>query len=482
VSGSITVSPVETTTYILTVSGPGGDASASVNIEVITAPFISISADPETIQAGGSSTLSWSSYTIDKVFIDGGIGTVSAEGSITVSPEHTTTYTITAAGTVGSALATATVTVTGNPAPPPEGSFGEQYADLIPPDATVEQYDSKRFSVITGLVQTIDDAPLADVSVTVLGHPEYGTAKTDVDGRFAIPAEGGTTITVNYQKQGLLASQRAAYVPWNDIAITETIKMIGKDLKATTVTFDGNPETVVTHRSTEVSDEFGSRSCTMVFKGDNKAYLVDEDGNDVYELTTVTTRASEFTTPESMPAILPPNSAYTYCAELSVDGVQRVRFDKPVITWVDNFLGFDVGMVVPVGYYDRDRGVWIPADNGVVVKLLDTDTDGVVDALDADGDDQPDDLNNDGLFSDEVTGLGDVGRYTPAATFWRVEVTHFTSWDFNWPFGPPLDAIASNAEGAPDADWQKDEEKDCKNQTGSLVEERRRIFPSLVQT
>jgi RHS repeat-associated protein len=475
-SGFHTVSPLETTTYILTASGPGGDALASVTIEVVPAPLISISADPEIIQAGGSSTLSWSSYNIDKVFIDNGIGTVSAEGSITVSPEHTTTYTITATGTIGSALATATVTVTGNPAQLPEGSFGEQYADLVPPDATVEQYDSKRFSVITGLVQTIDDVPISDVSVTVLGHPEYGTAKTDADGRFSIPIEGGTIMTVTYRKQGLLASQRAVYVPWNDIAITETIKMLGEDLETTAVTFDGNPETVVTHRSTEVSDEFGSRSCTMVFEGDNKAYLLDEEGNDVYELTTITTRVTEYTTPESMPAILPPTSAYTYCAELSVDGAPRVRFEKPVVTWVNNFLGFDVGMVVPVGYYDRDRGIWVPADNGVVVKLLDTDTDGVVDALDADGDDQPDDLNSDESYRDEVKGLNDPGTYAPGATFWRVMVTHITPWDFNWPFGPPLDAIASNAEGAPDVDLQKDEEKDCKNQTGSFVEERSRIF------
>ena len=84
--------------------------------------------------------------------------------------------------------------------------------------------------------------------------------------------------------------------------------------------------------------------------GDNHAYLMDENGNDVQELTTITTRATEYTTPESMPAILPPTSAYTYCAEFSADGAQRVRFEKPVITWVDNFLGFDVGEIVPVGY------------------------------------------------------------------------------------------------------------------------------------
>jgi RHS repeat-associated protein len=137
-----------------------------------------------------------------------------------------------------------------------------------------------------------------------------------------------------------------------------------------------------------------------------------------------------------------------------VDGAQRVRFQKPVITWVDNFLNFEVGMIVPVGYYDRDRGVWVPSDNGVVVKLLDTDTNGIVDALDADGDDLPDDLNNNGSFDDEVTGLNDAGKYIPDCTFWRVSLTHFTPCDMNWPPGyatppNPKDGPSSGEEDPP---------------------------------
>jgi hypothetical protein len=62
--------------------------------------------------------------------------------------------------------------------PQPEGTFGEQYEDLIPPDATISEYDSTRFSLITGLVRDIGDLPIADVSITILDHPEYGTAST----------------------------------------------------------------------------------------------------------------------------------------------------------------------------------------------------------------------------------------------------------------------------------------------------------------
>ena len=257
-----------------------------------------------------------------------------------------------------------------------------------------------------------------------------------------------------YEKQGLICAQRKVYVPWNDNAIAETVVMITEDTAATTVTFDGDADTIVTHKSQDIVDAAGTRAVTMVFSGDNKAYLVDEEGNDAQELTTITTRATEYQTPQAMPARLPPNSAFTYCAELSVDGVERVRFDKPVTTFIDNFLGFPVGSIVPVGYYDRDKGVWVPSENGVVVQLLDSDADGAVDALDATGDGLPDDLDGDLSFESEIRGLDDNLRYTSGATFWRVQMKHFTPFDCNWPFGPPADAIASNAEGSPVVDQQ----------------------------
>ena len=161
---------------------------------------------------------------------------------------------------------------------------------------------------------------------------------------------------MRFRKPGFITAQRQVQVPWNDIAVVETVSLMSEDAAATVVKFDGSPATVVTHRSTEVSDSSGTRAATMVFTGDNKAYLTDKDGNTTLELKTITARATEFTTPESMPAKLPPTSAFTWCAELSVDGAERVKFEKPVVMWVDNFLGFPVGGVVPVGYFDRDHG------------------------------------------------------------------------------------------------------------------------------
>jgi RHS repeat-associated protein len=477
VDGAMSVSPAETTTYTIMATGPSGTDTASVTISVAhTTAYVSISATPSTIQEGEIATLSWTSANAQSAFIDNGIGIVPVNGSTTVSPVNSTTYTISVTGPAGFSSAQARVMVLGMPDLQPEGSFGEQYGDLIPVDATVSSYASTRFSLITGQVNSIDGFPLSDVSVSVHSHPEYGTAFTDSDGQFSIPVNGGTRMTILYQKPGWLTAQRKTYVSWNDIAIAETIQMIPEDPAATIVSFDANPDTVMTHQSTPVLDEYGERSCSTVFTGDNQAYLVDEDGNDVYELTTITTRATEFTTMDSMPAILPPNSAYTYCVELSADGAQRVRFNKPVIMWIDNFLEFDVGEIVPVGYYDRDRGVWVPSDNGVVVRLLDIDADGIVDAMDADGDDLPDDLDNDGSFSNEITGLDDPARYIPFSTFWRVAVTHFTPWDCNWPYGPPPGAGGPNPQGESGSDQQGSEEDTCWTSSASFVEDRSRVF------
>lgn len=476
VDGSTQVSPSETTPYTITATGPGGTAADTVTVTVLHPPAVRISASPETILFGESSTLSWISTHADSCVIEPDVGPVGPSGSATVSPTRTTAYTITATGPGGTATDQARATVTADVEPQPEGSFGEQYKDLIPPDATAGSYDPKRFSLITGLVRDADGVPIDYVSITILDHQEYGTALTDTEGCFSIPVKGGGTLTVVYQKPGYLTAHRKVYLPWNDITISERVVMIPKDSLSTTTTFDGNPNTVIAHRSSEVIDEFGTRSATLVFTGDNQAYEVDAQGNIIRELATLTTRATEYPTPESMPAKLPPNSAYTYCVELGVDGAERVRFQKPVTLWVENFLGFPVGEAVPVGYYDRDRGVWVPSDNGLVVKLIDIDGDGSVDRLDATGDDLPDDLDGDGSFADEVLGLGDPSQYAPDTTFWRVLMNHFTPWDCNWPYGPPPDATGPNPIGVPQVDRQLVAGRDCQRSVASSVEERSRIF------
>lgn len=86
----------------VTVAGSGGGTFPTVT---------SFTAQPTTIQAGQSSTLSWSVQNATSVSISPGVGTVASSGSTSVSPSSTTTYTLTAVNGANQTTATTTVTV-----------------------------------------------------------------------------------------------------------------------------------------------------------------------------------------------------------------------------------------------------------------------------------------------------------------------------------------------------------------------------------
>lgn len=110
-NGSLEVWPQGTTTYTVTVQGPGGTAAASATIEVIPRPTVNITASPNPIDAGETTMLSWTSAHAESASLDQDIGAVDPEGSHEVSPAETTTYTVTATGPGGTATASVTVEV-----------------------------------------------------------------------------------------------------------------------------------------------------------------------------------------------------------------------------------------------------------------------------------------------------------------------------------------------------------------------------------
>lgn len=146
-----------------------------------------------------------------------------------------------------------------------------------------------------------------------------------------------------------------------------------------------------------------------------------------------------------MPAELPPTSAYTYCAELTVDEAEAldavtVRFKssssgqpKPVYYYIQNYRHFPVGVVVPNGSYDRTRALWTPDSDGRVVQIV-AISDGKA-LLDVDGDAAGDDAEAElGVSDDERTQL--ALRYAVGTELVRVPLAHFTPVDFNFDFGP----------------------------------------------
>jgi len=121
VNGTQTVSPTSTTTYtFVATSSSGATATAQATVTVgSSGPTAGISANPVSIVSGGSSTLTWTSTNAVSATLNG--ASVAVNGTQTVSPTSTTTYTFIATGSSGAtATAQATVTV-GSSGPPTAG-------------------------------------------------------------------------------------------------------------------------------------------------------------------------------------------------------------------------------------------------------------------------------------------------------------------------------------------------------------------------
>jgi hypothetical protein len=111
VNGSKVIAPSQTTTYTLTAHNAGGSVNRSVVVTVnppITADF---TANPTVTTVGQAVSLSWNVTGADTVTIDQGIGPIPPSGSRTVTPNSTTSYTLTAASSCCVLSKAAVVTV-----------------------------------------------------------------------------------------------------------------------------------------------------------------------------------------------------------------------------------------------------------------------------------------------------------------------------------------------------------------------------------
>ena len=111
--GSSTVSPSETTQYRITAKNRAGEVNEALTITVQRpdARILACTAQPMNITAGESATIFYATQGADTVSISG-IGTVEPSGNRVVSPEETTTYTITASNKFNQATCNVRIQVT----------------------------------------------------------------------------------------------------------------------------------------------------------------------------------------------------------------------------------------------------------------------------------------------------------------------------------------------------------------------------------
>ncbi|MEW8506759.1 MAG: hypothetical protein AB2598_08620 [Candidatus Thiodiazotropha sp.] len=258
---------------------------------------------------------------------------------------------------------------------------------------------------------------------------------------------GGGLLTINYEKAGYLPVQRKVDAPWQDYVWAEDVVMIRLDEQVSTIDLSNPNAPMQVAQGSPVTDEDGTRQATVLFPSGTSATMTMPDGS-TQPLTALNVRATEYTIgengPAAMPALLPPASGYTYAIELSADeaiavGAKQVEFNQSLPLYVDNFLDFPVGQPVPLGYYDFDKSAWAPSDDGRIVQILRIENGRAV--LDTEGGGEPatvDVLTSLGVTDQELLMLG--GLYQQGKTLWRSQVSHFTPWDCNWPYGPPVDA------------------------------------------
>jgi RHS repeat-associated protein len=303
-----------------------------------------------------------------------------------------------------------------------------------------------RASGVTGAVKTRTGSLLPGVRVSVFGHLELGETLTRANGQFDLAVNGGGVLTLRYEKPGYATADRHVTVGWQGFAVAEDVVL---------VPFDDQPDTIdlslgVPIQRAEgpvVTDADGTRQPIVLFKQGTTAALMFADAT-TQPIATLNVRATEYTVgatgQQAMPAPLPPLSGYTYAIELdavevAASGATGIAFSQPVVFLVDNFLEFDVGSAVPLGYYDRTRAEWVAEPDGRIIKIVGIDGSGLAE-IDISGDGVADDagsLGTLGIDSTERAELADLYASQLGKELWRVTMTHFTPWDCNWPYAPP---------------------------------------------
>ena len=138
------------------------------------APTASLSANPNTVDAGQPTTLTWQTTNATDVSIDG-IGAVDLSGSRQVTPVDSTTYHLVAKGTGGTQDATARVTVNPAPAPPPAATSNATEEELFAQNVKDIFFDYDKYDIraseqgsIQADAQFLQQHP--DIHITIEGH------------------------------------------------------------------------------------------------------------------------------------------------------------------------------------------------------------------------------------------------------------------------------------------------------------------------
>jgi len=218
------------TLFVFLLGDPGASISLQINHTEGTTPAPKINAftaDPSKIKRGASSTLSWQTENADSCEIQPVVGAIEPNGSISVSPIESTSYTLTASGTGQPATAKVTVSI-------------ENSAPVADSQAVLTDEDTAITITLTGT-----DVDGDSLTYTLTIQPGRGTLSGTPPALTYTPnlnftGEDSFTYTISDGNEGTAtATVRITVVSINDAPVA----LAGPDMEvfvAGTVTLDGS--------------------------------------------------------------------------------------------------------------------------------------------------------------------------------------------------------------------------------------------------
>ncbi len=193
------------------------------------APTASLTANPNSIQAGQASTLTWRTDYATDVTIDQ-LGKVDPSGSRAVTPSESTTYHLVAKNDTGTQEATARITVISSPPPPPPQAYNGTDEQLFSANMKDVFFDYDSYDVSAQYQQVLQaDARFLQqhpgMKFTIEGHcdergsTEYNLALGDnransarqILAQLGIPAARMRTISYGKEKPFCTESNEACW-------------------------------------------------------------------------------------------------------------------------------------------------------------------------------------------------------------------------------------------------------------------------------